>query len=411
MDFMQYIYMFFASTADVWYWVTMFCAIALILFGLDDILMDLYYWYKFIFHRKKWSPHRYTDADSLTLTVEKPIAILIPTWKEQDVIGKMIDNIIDTVRYTNYHIFVGIYSNDQDTLSAVMDLESQYDNVHAIVDGEGPTTKADNMNKLYEGLKAWEQEFGIHFEILALHDAEDVIHEDELLVYNYYMQTEEYDMIQLPVFPLEMEKSKFIHWTYNDEFAEVHTKDVEVRANVSGLVPSAGTATAYSRSALEKYFGDELVFDTKSLTEDYESALRLAMKGAKMGFIYLPAKKEVALGSYFPETFKTAVRQRTRWNVGIIFQAWKTFGWRGSPLFNWKRNLALRYYMYRDRRAVAGNIVNMIAYLSFIYIILHELMEAGIFKYEIPPIVHEYTLIWYLVAIATTMMLSFAIAR
>ncbi|CAA9361782.1 MAG: hypothetical protein AVDCRST_MAG11-4171, partial [uncultured Gemmatimonadaceae bacterium] len=44
----------------------------------------------------------------------------------------------------------------------------------------------------------------------------------------------------------------------------------------------------------------------------------------------------------FPETFRTSVRQRTRWTLGTVFQAWKTWGWVG--------NARVRWLLFHDRK-------------------------------------------------------------
>jgi len=38
----------------------------------------------------------------------------------------------------------------------------------------------------------------------------------------------------------------------------------------------------------------------------------------------------IATGEYFPNTFWGAVKQRSRWLAGIVFQNWKIHGWKGS---------------------------------------------------------------------------------
>jgi bacteriophage N4 adsorption protein B len=70
-------------------------------------------------------------------------------------------------------------------------------------------------------------------------------------LFNYLMP--EKAMVQIPVFPIEPEmnfKNFFkymISSTYADEFAENHTKDIMVRKQIKGIIPSAGVGTAFAR--------------------------------------------------------------------------------------------------------------------------------------------------------------------
>src|SRR5690606_26007028 len=104
-------------------------------------------------------------------------------------------------------------------------------------------------------------------------------------LYNYLMPAK--DMVQTPVFPLEIPHHHMVYWTYADEFAEMHTKEMVTREAMKGFVPSAGVGTAFSRRALEmmseKYLG--IIFSTKSLVEDYDCALRLKLIGLKSIFL------------------------------------------------------------------------------------------------------------------------------
>jgi adsorption protein B len=67
----------------------------------------------------------------------------------------------------------------------------------------------------------------------------------------------------------------------------------------------------------------------------------------------------VATREYFPRTFVTAVRQRTRWITGIALQTWERHGWRGS--------LGSKYWMWRDRKALIGNPASLAANLLSAY--------------------------------------------
>ena len=303
----------FRSSYHELYVATFVVAVFLFLSGLDDIFIDMYYWFHHLFARKKFNKYTFDSPEKLHSVPEKPIAIFVPAWQEFDVIDRMLLNACRTIQYKNYDFFIGVYPNDAETIKKVEEVSRLFPNVHAVVsDHPGPTTKADNLNQIYEGMLRWENRTGIRYDIVLIHDSEDVIHPMSLKIQNYLIP--EFDMLQMPVFPLHMSHFNLIHWTYADEFAEYHTKDLHVRQYFSGFVPSAGVGTAFNRWMIE-FIGTSFaknIFRSKSLTEDYDLALRLALGRAKLLFIFKPFGINCATRSYFPYTMRSAIRQKSR---------------------------------------------------------------------------------------------------
>lgn len=312
------------------------------------------------------------SADVLRATPEKRVAILIPLWREHDVIGRMVEHNLAAIRYRSYDFFIGAYPNDEPTIDAVRDLETRFPNVHlALCPHDGPTSKADCLNWIYRRLIEFEAERGVRCELLVTHDAEDVIHPDSLLWINHYADA--YDMVQAPVLPLATPFRNLTHGVYCDEFAEYQTKDIPVRQMFGGFIPSNGVGTGYSRSALERLARDEsnLIFDPECLTEDYENGLRLNLLGCRQ--IFVPsthwARPPMATREYFPQRAGDAVRQRTRWVTGIALQGWERHSWRVSP-----RQM---YWLWRDRKGLAGNLLTVASNLIFLWGTCTWLMSAA----------------------------------
>ena len=86
----------------------------LILSGLDDLAVDLV-WYWHAIYRPTVTP----SAETLADTAEKHTAIFVPLWHEHQVIERMLAHNVATVQYSNYTVFVGVYPNDLPTLEAV----------------------------------------------------------------------------------------------------------------------------------------------------------------------------------------------------------------------------------------------------------------------------------------------------
>jgi adsorption protein B len=380
------------------------CAVTILFSGIDDFFIDLVFWFQKITgpgQSQKKEPSR----QELDNKPEQPIAMMVPAWQEALVIAKMAQVAAETFLYDNYHIFIGTYPNDPETQKAVDGIALTYPNVHKVVTkNPGPSTKADCLNNVIGQILRFEQEEGIRFEIIYMHDAEDVVHPYELKVMNFYVP--DYDLVQIPVVPLPRKWWQFTPGHYLDEFSEVHGKDMLVRERLIGNVPSAGVATAFSRHALNTLFRIHkgLAFNTESLTEDYDIAYRLKVQGLKEHFVRIkipggenpinPAWKKlsnlVASRGYFPTTFNRAKRQKSRWIIGIVFQGWQSIGW--------PKGLANKYVFYRDRKAVFTNPAIGLAYFVTGSILLMEIFSGlgdGTYWYPalIPPGSHLWTLL------------------
>ena len=66
----------------------------------------------------------------------------------------------------------------------------------------------------------------------------------------------------------------------------------------------------------------------------------------------------VCVREYFPETFQTAVRQKSRWIIGIVFQGFKTHRWTDD----WRLN----YFLWRDRKTVTLRTFDCIAFTQLL---------------------------------------------
>lgn len=293
---------------------------------------------------------------------EKRIAIFVPLWHEYQVIAGMVEHNISAINYDNYHFFVGAYPNDEPTLEAVRELESRFPNVHlAVCPHDGPTSKADCLNWVYQRMLLFEEHHEGRFEIVMTHDAEDLVHPEALARINAYAT--DYEMVQIPVLPLPTPLRELVHGVYCDEFAEWQIKDMPARQLMGSFVPSNGVGTGFTRGALEKLATAEhnLIFEPGCLTEDYENGLRLHKLGCSQVFVPLTGERSaiVATREFFPRTLHSAIRQRTRWITGIALQSWERHGWHGS--------LSELYWFWRDRKGLFGNPLSLFSNFLFFY--------------------------------------------
>lgn len=217
-----------------------------------------------------------------------------------------------------------------------------------------------------------ERRTGIRFKAVVLHDSEDVVHADELRLYDLLI--DRFSLVQLPVLPLPGNGTllaRAIADHYGDEFAESHGKSLTVREALGASIPSAGVACAFARVDLDALVrpGDKGPFDPASLTEDYELGLRIADAGGKGVFVRMrdATGALVATREYFPDTLAAAVKQKARWMIGISLAGWDRMGWQGGIAETWMR--------LRDRRASLAAVILFAAYLSLLLWAIVEVMR------------------------------------
>jgi adsorption protein B len=339
--------------------LALFAGAGFLLFALNDLAVDLIY-----FARATWRSlivyTRYPRAFASALSKnEEPafIAMLVPAWDESAVIASMLRATIARLDYDNYRIFVGHYRNDPATAAAIAAVSNE--RIEAVrLDRDGPTTKADCLNHLYDALVAYEMEVGRSAAAVVLHDAEDVIHPLEFTVFDRLIDRSA--AIQLPVLPLPDPHSRWIGGHYCDEFAEAHIKELVVREAVGAAIPLAGVGCAIARKPLSTLAAmqDGKPFAGSSMTEDYELGLKLGALGLKTMFVRLPAapgeRLVVASRGHFPATLGAAVRQKARWLGGIALTGWDRLGWSGGIGERWMR--------MRDRRGPLAALLLVAAY-------------------------------------------------
>ncbi|MCU1337866.1 MAG: bacteriophage receptor, outer membrane protein, partial [Bryobacterales bacterium] len=339
---------------------------ALLVSGLDDLVVDLAWGWTWLKSALRPAASMFPPGPrQLENAPLQRIAIFVPLWREHEVIGRMLEHNLAAIRYPDYHIFAGCYPNDVETQEAVQIVAARFPQVHlALCPHAGPTSKADCLNWIYQHLLLLEERSGQVFDIVLIHDAEDLIHPEELRWINYYAAR--YDFVQTPVLALATPLYKITHGVYCDEFAENHTRDMTVRAALGSFVPSSGVGTGYRRDALARlaHASSNRLFEPEALTEDYENGLRLFRLGCSQAFVPISLAESsgrdfVATREFFPASWGAALRQRTRWVTGIALQGWQRFGWKGSI-----REL---YWLWRDRKGLLANPLSLTANVVFAY--------------------------------------------
>lgn len=393
------------------YVIGLILAMLYLVIGFDDFIWDI-----ISLARRGQYKKKQLDFKELRTKPPKLLAMVIGAWNESNVIGDVIENLIISIQYPKsmYHLFVGVYLNDQETIDIVAEMEKIFPNVHMVINClPGPTTKAQNINYVITQIKEYEKLHGWRFASITIHDAEDVVHPYELMVTNYMIDN--YDALQFPVFPL-LQMPRFSNFfktltvgTYADEFAENHFITMVGRSSTGAFIPSAGTGFALSRKTIDSFETDEILPED-SLTEDYRLSLSLYEKGLAMRYVLdsIPRISHnnkiifdyVSTRSMFPATFKAAVKQKTRWILGITMQSVKL-----KDVFSKNRfTLIGRYSIYRDLKPKIGNLLTVVGYPVFVYFIVSLFVP-------LTPIYPIFSFSWYLCLIVTIMMIERQIFR
>lgn len=345
--------MSFATQLLLFYVATYF-----LISGLDDLSIDL----RLLWHtcvrklRRRTTP--LPSAHELQRHPQKRIAIMVPLWQEASVLRAMVETNLRQVEYQNFTVFLGVYPNDEGTVAVARALAAQYSNVHvALCSRPGPTSKADCLNHIYRKIEPTEALDGSRFDIVVLHDAEDVLHPASLALVNWFADF--YGMVQVPVLPFPTRIRDWVHGVYCDEFAEFLSRDMRLREHEGAFLPSNGVGTAIRREYLETLRAKQngILFEADCLTEDYELGMKLASAGCRQTLLPLTRKYGdlLATREYFPRTIAASSRQRSRWISGQCLQSWERHGW---PL-----DLKSCYWFWRDRKGLWANPLSLLALL------------------------------------------------
>jgi adsorption protein B len=346
----------------------LFAAFWFIVSAIDEFAIDICWLWLRLTGR---SSSLRLNADFANQPLAGRTAVLVPAWQEAGVIGAMISHTLKVWPQRDLRLYVGCYCNDVATLEAAMAGAGHDPRVRLVIHGqEGPTTKADCLNRLYAAISADEARSGVPFCSVVMHDAEDMVHPAGLALIDRALAV--VDFVQLPVRPEPQHASRWVAGHYSDEFTEAHAKAMVVRDALGAAIPAAGVGCGFSRAALfnlarvrmaENEGGAAVSagpFAAECLTEDYELGLLISRQGGRGRFLRVRDEHGalVATRSFFPARLDEAVRQKTRWVHGIALQGWDRLGWVGKPVEIWMA--------VRDRRGLLTSLVLMTAYLLLV---------------------------------------------
>nr|WP_324255299.1 glycosyltransferase [Sphingomonas sp. PL-96] len=155
--------------------VVLFAAFGFLIGGIDDLGTDLVH-----FGRRFRRPAIETPRPPRS-SLPGRLAIFVPAWDESAVIGLMLRSALARFEHPDYRIYAGAYPNDPATIAAIQAVAALDGRVRLVVcPRPGPTTKADCLNALWHALLADQRAEARPFKGVVLHDAEDLVHPEEL---------------------------------------------------------------------------------------------------------------------------------------------------------------------------------------------------------------------------------------
>ena len=157
----------------------LFASVGILLIGLDDLLLDAL-----------WLATRGRDMARVpdAPPIDGRFAVFVPAWDEAEVLPAMLRRTLAAWQGEDFRLYVGCYPNDAATLFAVSPLVARDRRLRLVIGGhEGPTTKGDNLNRLWAAMGEDERAEGMRFAAIVLHDAEDHVHPEELALYRRYL--------------------------------------------------------------------------------------------------------------------------------------------------------------------------------------------------------------------------------
>jgi len=230
-------------------------------FLYNTLLLYEYRLYKGAKLEKEYANINYSEEPKQTR-----IAVIIPAFREENVIGRTLDFLVkaaETYDPKLVRVYVGTYPNDQGTRKIINEFERNYPSlIEEVVNPKpGPTTKAQNINNVYENIKRKD------FDLIGIQDAEDFIPSNIFDATNYWYirrvkNDEKLAGLQFAV-RAKPDNFSFTNLVY---LLMLRSSNLFLTAKNKGFVPSHGTGTYYKQETLDEILKRRgYIWDEKTL--------------------------------------------------------------------------------------------------------------------------------------------------
>ena len=263
-------------------------------------------------------------------------SLLVPARHEEAVLATTLSRLV-ALDHPDFEVIVVVGHDDPTTASVAASVAAGSPRCSVVADRSWPKTKAKALNA---GLSSCRNQ------VVGVFDAEDDVSLDILRQVDDAFDRSGADVVQAGVQLVTPRAGWFAVRNCLEYFVWFHSR---LHAHAArGFFPLGGNTVFVRRSLLEAVGG----WDGDCLAEDCELGIRLAASGARMAVACDPT---LSTREETPSTFRSFVRQRTRWNQGYL-QTLKSGYWRQLPT---RRQRALAAYVlaFPLLQAVAAVIV------------------------------------------------------
>src|SRR3984893_6784031 len=241
--------------------------------------------------------------------------ILLPARHEENVYRETLQKVYELNYPKELMQIIAICREDDP--GTIVEAQAKIDelgdpNVQLLIFNDKPINKQHGMNLALQVARG---------DIVTIFDAEDEPHPDILNIINTCMLNEDVDVVQSGV-QLMNHNTKWFCFLNVLEYFFWFKSSMHFFARV-GMIPLGGNTVFVRRELLERLGG----WDENCLTEDADLGIRLSLAHARIRIIY---EDEFVTREETPHTIQQFIKQRTRWNQGllqILFKGeWKKLG-------------------------------------------------------------------------------------
>ncbi|GAA4670356.1 glycosyltransferase family 2 protein [Frondihabitans cladoniiphilus] len=300
-----------------------------------------------------WMLHAWRSKDNLKgtgfsenpLPAQHTFTLLVPGRHEEDVMAQTLDRLAEQ-DHPNYEIIAIVGHDDPGTDRVAREAAARHpDLIRVIVDDTEPKNKPKALNLALKSARG---------EIVGVFDAEDEVHPRLLTLVDSKFTETNADVVQGGVQLMNFQST---WWSLRNvlEYYFWFRSRLHFHAK-SKFIPLGGNTVFVTKEKLDWSNG----WDADCLAEDCELGVRLSSEGANVVVAYTP---EVVTREETPGSFKSLLKQRTRWNQGFM-QVLGKGEWRKLPTM--RQRFYARYLLTMPFiQAITGILIPISVILMF----------------------------------------------
>jgi glycosyltransferase XagB len=269
-----------------------------------------------------WMLHAWRDPETLSATgfsassdalldPTRSFSLLVPARHEQAVLEQTLEQLA-AIDHPSFEVIAIVGHDDPETAAVAHAVAAREPRVRVVVDHNWPKNKPKALNTAIPECNG---------DVVGVFDAEDEVHPRLLRVVDATFAATDADVVQGGVQLVNFRSSWFSLRNCLEYFfwfrSRLHLQEKH------RFIPLGGN-TVFVRTDLLRYVGG---YDPECLAEDCELGVRLSVLGAHIVVCYDP---HLVTREETPDTLRSLVKQRTRWNQGFL-QVLRKGEWRRLP--------------------------------------------------------------------------------